>query len=158
MGNPIWSGPISNYLDFSRKRLYDQAVQELKVNKYDDDGSDDDFPGQIYNLFLEKILHNIRNLGHGGTIVIVPQEIKSNDPRLVDRILIKYKTNYNFAWDNLVRLLVNFRRYYDQYFPLTSGDKEITIETFNKFTSLQDEKDYIEEENQDIAKSIASSR
>lgn len=130
VSNPIWSGPISDYLDLSRKCLYDQTVQELKTSKWDEDGHDDDYPSRAYNFFLEKILYNIRNLGHGGTVIMVPQEIVPDDPRLADRILVKYETNYDFAWENLVRSLVNHRRYYDLYFPLTSGDKKIAQKEF----------------------------
>ena len=156
MSNPIWSGPISGYLEPSRKCLYDQTLQELKTDKYDEDGHDDEFPSSFCNFFLERILYNIRYLGHGGTLILVPQEIGFDDPRLTDRILIKYPTDYDYAWSSLVRSLVNQRRYYDLYFPLTSGEENLTKEAISEFTQLGYKKDSIEEEIQDIAKSIAS--
>ena len=151
--NPIWSGPISEFLDPSRQCLYDQTLRELQMDKW---GSDDGFPRRFYDFFLERIIYNIRHLGHGGTIIVVPEEIDSDDPRLTDRILFKYATNYDYAWDSLVRSLVNHRRYYDLHFPLYDGEKEITLEAYKKLSYLKFEEDNIEEEIQDIAKSIAS--
>ena len=154
--NPIWSGPISNFLEPSRQCLYDQTIEELKTDKWDDEGHDDNFPHRFYNFFLQRLLYNIRYLGHGGTIIVVPEEIGFDDPRLTDRILSKYATNYDYAWDSLVRSLVNHRRYYDLYFPLSSGKKELTLEAFKEFRQLTDEEDNVDNEIQDIAKSIAS--
>ena len=156
LSNPIWSGPISEYLDSSRQHLYDQTIQELKTDKWGEDGHDDGFPHRFYNFFLERMLYNVRRLGHGGTIILVPDEIGSDDPRLTDRIVLKYATNYDYAWDSLVRSLVNHRRYYDLYFPISGGEKELTTATFNEFSLLKDEGDNIDEEIQDVAKSIAS--
>ena len=156
LDNPIWSGPISKFLDPSRQCLYDQTIQELKTDKWDDEGHDDDYPRRFYNFFLERLLYNTRYLGHGGTIIVVPEEIGSDDPRLTDRILLKYATNYDYAWDRLIRSLVNHRRYYDLYFPLNNGEKELTLEAFREFHRLESEEDDIDKKIQDIAKSIAS--
>ena len=87
---------------------------------------------------------------------MVPEEIGFDDPRLTDRTLFKYATNYDYAWDSLVRSLVNHRRYYDLLFPLNGGEKELTLEAFKELRSLRFEKDKLDEEIQDIAKSIAS--
>ena len=156
LNSPIWSGPISKFLDPSRQCLYDQTIQKLKTNKYDDEGHDDNYPRRFYNFFLERLLYNIRHHGHGGTLIVVPEEIGFDDPRLTDRILFKYGTNYDYAWDSLVRSLVNHHRYYDLYFPLSDGKKELTLEAFREFNLLKGNEDDINEEIQDIAKSIAS--
>lgn len=154
--NPIGSGPISKFLDPSRQRLYDQTIQELKTDNWDDEGHDDDYPRHFYDFFLERLLYNARYLGHGGTIIVVPEEIGFDDSRLTDRILLKYATNYDYAWDSLVLSLVNHRRYYDLHFPLYREEKELTLEAFRELNSLQFEEEKIDEEIQDIAKSIAS--
>ena len=154
--SPIWSGPISDYLDSARQRLYEETLQELKTEKWDDNGHDDGYPHRFYNHFLERVLYNVRNLGHGGTLLLVPQEIAFDDPRLVDRIVLKYGTDHDHAWGSLVRSLVNSRRYYDLYFPLSEGKKRLTMDAFRKFTHARHEKDSINEEIQDVAKSVAS--
>ena len=131
-------------------------MQELKTDKWDEDGTDDDYPNNFYNFFMEKILYNIRYLGHGGSVILVPHDIESDDPRLRDRILLKYDVDYDYAWNCLVRSLVNYRRYYDLYFPLRSGDKKLTSDAFEEFDLLSHKRDQIDEEMQDIAKNIAS--
>ena len=156
MERPIWFGPVSEYLERSRQSLYDHTIKNLNTKKWDDDGPDDDYPRRFYNFFLERILYNVRYLGHGGTIILVPDEIGSDDPRLTDRILLKYATNYDYAWDSLVRSLANHRNYFDRYFPLTHGEKELTLDAFKHFNYLKDEGASIDEEVQDTAKSIAS--
>lgn len=152
--NPIWSGPISDYLEPSRKSLYDDVLGELKTNDFSE--NDDDFPADFYNYFLERILYNVRQLGHGGTIILVPQAIGFDDPRLADRVFLKYATNHDYAWDSLVRSLVNHRLYYDLYFKLTERKDELTIAAFEQHSALEAEKAGVDEDNQDIAKSIAS--
>ena len=156
LSNPIWSGPISEFLDPPRKRLYDQTLQILKTEKWDEDGADDDFPGSFYNFFLQRILYNVRYFGNGGTVILVPQEIGFDDPRLNDRISIKYATDYDHAWDILCGSLANHHRYYDLYFPLTSGEKRLTIKVLNQLMHLEHERDEFEKKCQDIARSIAS--
>ena len=154
--NPIWSGPISDFFDPSRLLLYEETVRKLETNKWDDDGHDDGFPHRFYNFFLERIFYNVRLLGHGGTIILVPHEISFDDPRLTDRIVLKYPTNYDYAWGSLVESLVNHRRYYDLYFPISSGERPATHSEFSKSHHLKDEGDRIDEEIRDTSKSIAS--
>ena len=155
-GNPLWSGPISDYLESSRRLLYEDTLEELKTDKWDKDGDDDDYPGNFYNFFLQRILHNIRHQGHGGTVILVPQEIGVDDPRLSDRIQIKYAIDYDHAWNALVQSLIFGWRYYDLYFPLSSGKKEIDVKTFNEYDRISHNRREIEDIIQDIVKSIAS--
>ena len=154
--NPVWGGPVSDFFDASRQRLYDEAIRKLQTSKWDEDGQDDDYPHRFYNFFVERLLFNIRLLGHGGTLIFVPDEIAYDDPRLTDRIIFKYATEYDYAWSGLVRSLVNHHRYFDLYFPLSRGEKDLTKEAFMEFHDLECEEDEIDEEIQDIAKSIAS--
>ena len=141
LGNPIWSGPISKFLDSSKQQLYDQAIQDLETDKWDDEGADDDYPLRFYNFFVERILYNIRNLGHGGTVLLVPDEIDFDDPRLTDRIVLKYATQYDYAWNLLVQSLANHRSYYDLYFPLKRGKRELTMAAFDEFSRLTYQRD-----------------
>ena len=110
---------MSDYFEPSRKYLYDEVLRELKTDKFDKDDkdrSDDEYPLRFYNFFLERVLYSIRHLGHGGTVIVVPREIGVDDPRLTDRISLKYATNYDYAWDSLVRSLVKHRCYFDLHF------------------------------------------
>lgn len=153
--NPIWGGGLEAFFERAQRNLYEKATKSLGANKWDPEGRDDDYPSRFYNFFVERILYNVRELAHGGTIIFVPDDLKANDSRLSDRVIFKYPTEFDYAWDVLSRSLVNHRRYYDLYFPLSRGETEITKEKFFEFTMLEHEKDVIEEELQDIARSIA---
>ena len=153
--NPIWSGPICEYLESPRKQLYSEVIQELKSKKFDE-GPDDDYPGRAYNYFLERVLYNIRNIGHGGSIVIVPNEFESDDSRLTDRVLLKYRTNFDYAWRCLINHLATHRIYYDNYFSRLEEKQETAEEISGKLDMLRTRKDDIETELNDISKSIAS--
>lgn len=153
--NPIWSGPICEYLESPRKQLYSKVIQELKSNNFDD-GPDDVYPGRTYNFFMERVLYNIRNIGHGGSIVIVPNEFESDDSRLTDRVLLKYKTNFDYAWRCLANHLTTHRMYYDYYFSRLGGKQETAKERPKKLDMLRSRKDDVEAELTDISKSIAS--
>ena len=153
--NPIWSGPISEFLAPHRQCLYEQTLQELKTDKLSEEGADEDYPQRFYNSFLERILYNIRYNGHGGTILIVPHEMSYDDPRLQDRILLKYATVFDYAWNYLLRSLVASSRYYDLYFPLTNG-QNLTQERFREFSVLDHEREALDELIRDVSKSIAS--
>lgn len=154
LSDPIWSGPISDYLESSRKMFREQTLKALETSVWSED--DDDYPYRLYSFFLHRILYNIRLLGHGGIILFVPPEIDFDDPRLADRILLKYATDYDYAWNSLIRSLVNHKRYYDLYFPLWSGETEMTVENFREISILNSDESDIDEEIGDIAKSIAS--
>lgn len=155
-GNPIWGGGLEPFFEPAQKDLYKGVVDRLQSKKWDEEGSDDDYPERFYNFFVERIIHNVRDLAHGGTILFVPHGITSEDSRISDRIIFKYRTDYNYAWDAMERSLINHRKYYDLYFPLMHGKEELSTEKFARFTQLSSESDAIDEELCDIASCIAS--
>jgi hypothetical protein len=154
--NPIWDGPVADFLNSERQRLYTEVLQKLQVPKWAEDPREDAYPKRFYNYFLERILFNVRLLGHGGTVLVVPDELSWDDPRIADRIIFKYAINYDSAWNTLVRALVNRHRHDKLYFPLVNGVKPINSEIFENFAHLDYEMRVLEEDLQDIAKSTAS--
>ena len=52
---------------------------------------------EFYVNFVEDILERIREKFHGGTLVMVPDEIDAVDTRLQDRIVIKYPCSYDVS-------------------------------------------------------------
>ncbi|MYD45821.1 MAG: hypothetical protein F4W92_05660 [Gammaproteobacteria bacterium] len=152
--NPIWVGPISIFLAASRKSLYKQVLKELGTEKWYE--GDDDYPLRYYNFFLERILYNVRNSAHGGTIIIVPEEFEFDDPRLTDRVRLKYTTKFDCAWDCLFRSLVNESRYYDLHSSLCDDEQECNTDVFKQYVRLATEKEHLDEELQDIAKCMAA--
>lgn len=46
--------------------------------------------GQVYMQYLKKVLLRIRDKAHGGTLLIIPEEVVKDDPTLGGRLRIKY--------------------------------------------------------------------
>lgn len=150
--NPIWDGPIADFLKPSRARFYQEVIRRVGKSVFDDEGADEDYPQKSYNWFLERILYNVRNIGHGGTIIMVSDILSSKDPRLKDRVLLKYASVYDYAWESLVRSLVLHHEYYD----IKSIDSEGGLTSIQKQSSTRWQMDIVEDELQDIANGIAT--
>jgi hypothetical protein len=46
--------------------------------------------GQVYMQYLKKVLLRIRDKAHGGTLLVIPEELVKEDPTLGGRLRIKY--------------------------------------------------------------------
>ena len=154
---PVRYGPISDFLDESRQLLY-KTIDELKIKRIYFVGHENDPEIDThYSLFLESLLYNIRKLGHGGTVIVVPQEISFDDSRLTDRIALKYTTDFDCVWDGLVQSLVTQRRCWVVKFAEPHKDNvKLTLMELQEFHRLEEEYKQIDEELRDVAKSIAS--
>ncbi len=148
-------GPVSIFLEEAKNRIYDDVLEILKSEKYDPEGFDDDYPEREYIDYIERIIFNIRQKNHGGTIIIVPDYISNNDPRLIYRVSIKYSCNYNVGWELIVNSLVTHREYYDLHFPLWDG-KKLSRRNFRRVSILDTVKEEIEEAISDSVRFIAS--
>ena len=153
----LWRGPLSDFLYPAQQRLYQDLIKKLGVQKYDKD--DDDYPQKSYVFFLERILFHILQKKHGGCLIIIPSDLSRNDTRITDRINFKYRCDYNFAGDLLIRYLINHKKYFGLSTPLLKGKIKLTekdgLEKFQEYSSLEYEKEEIEESLRDIACAIA---
>lgn len=135
-------------------RFHSDVVKALKTEKYDPKGHDESFPNRYYNFFIERLLFHVREKDHGGTIFFVPDYIKHNDTRLLDRINIKYPVSYDVVWRLLVDSVAVHRQYYDLYFPLSDG-MDLTKDRLNDLTMHDFRRESLEEAIADSVKFIA---
>ena len=152
----LWNGPIAKFLSSAKRNLYKDALDALKLTVWDDEGQDEDYPLRFYNFFLERILFYVRQKQHGGAIITIPDSIDKSDTRLTDRINIKYPCSYNYAWDLMVRSLVNHHKFYDLHFPLWDGKKTATKNLFRQHHLLANEEQELDEALGDAAQTIAA--
>lgn len=152
----LWSGPLCDFLDSARQRLYEVAIEELKAPKYDLEGFDNDYPQKFYTFFLERILFFTRQKGHGGAILMVPSYLSKDDTRLTDRIAIKYRCTHTFAWKLLAKALATQVRYYGLHSSLWNGKTKASKNRFYEYGLLESEKEELDEALGDVARSIAS--
>lgn len=152
----LYLGQLNNFFLKAQEDLYSETCKKIGTDCYDPDGHDDEYPKRLYISYLERILFQIREKNHGGTLIIVPDHFEVTDKRLTDRILIKYTCKYDRAWQLLSTQLAKHRKYYDLYFSLWDGEKEINNSHFREITILDGEREELEEIMSDSVKFIAS--
>ncbi len=57
------------------------------------------------------VVNHIQELGHGGTLLVVPDTLQCDDPRLVDRLRVKFPCRNQRIWGELVSGLVISQRF-----------------------------------------------
>jgi hypothetical protein len=120
-------GHIGFFLQEAAESLYQKVCKELGRKKYDRRKDSDDHPRQQYFRTLANIINLARERYHGGTFIILPDEIGLEDHRLRDRLSIKYTLKSPNIWAKLINEAVANRKYFDLLFPkkntvLTSMD------------------------------------
>jgi hypothetical protein len=127
----FYEGHVADFLEKGAQELYKAVCKMIKDKSWDPEGEEDDYPKRAYIYFLERILNRVREKFHGGTLIMVPDEISVNDTRLTDRIIIKYPCHYDSAWESLIYELMKYRHYFDLYFKLWDN-KQITQDEFQQ--------------------------
>ncbi len=121
----LWQGELSKYFSASRTALYKEAVKKLSAEKWDEAGHDEDYPKRFYNFCIARLLNAVKEKGHGGTVIIVSDQMTSDDSRLLDRLTLKYPCTYDYLWSLMVRHLETHRRYYDLHLPMWDAKEPI---------------------------------
>jgi hypothetical protein len=141
----LWNGPISEYLEPARAKLHSSVLQALGSSSWSSDGMDEDYPQRFYNFCLSRILNSINERRHGGTLLVVPSEIRSTDSRLLDRVNIKYACSYSFAWDMMLRNLKLHHDYFDLFFPISDSNKPVSQDDFHKLWRIEFDREHSDE-------------
>lgn len=155
-GSALDTGPVSDHLEPGRRKLYRDSVKRLKCKKWDEEGHDNDYPKRFHDMCLSRILSAIRELAHGGTLLVVPDKLSSDDPRLTDRVNIKHACDYNYLWELMIQHLELHKNYYGLHFPLWDAKEPIDPERYQAISMLQSRKVENDEALKDSVRFIAS--
>jgi hypothetical protein len=156
LGSALHRGPVSSHFQPARELLYKETIEKLEQEVWDEDGEDDDYPNRFYDMCLSRILSGIRELGHGGTLIVVPDHLSLNDSRLTDRITIKHQCNYDFAWNLMIQSLELHNKYYALHFPLWESKKPIATNDYHSISILASRRLENSESLSDCLRFIAS--
>lgn len=115
---------VGKYLSDSAIELYEDVCRTLKTKIYASDDSNE-HPYQIYYRTITNIMRQTREHFHGGTFIIVPNELTIDDERIKDRINLKYKIEPIPIWDELIKEAVASSKYFDKAFSKTITLKEL---------------------------------
>lgn len=151
----FYEGQVKNFLFKGADRLHDEVCKKLNDKKFDKKGHDEDYPRTLYIYFIKRILDRIREKFHGGTLLMIPDEVDINDTRLTDRILIKYPCEYRKSWEYLIDELVRHRKYYDLHFKLYD-QKSISNKEYEDVSHLEYMEDDVEENTANAVRFISS--
>ena len=133
----IGDGAIGDFLRPTADALYLDVCSKLKRSRFSADESSNEHPRQLYYTTLLNVLLRTRERRHGGSFVIVPDELGISDPRLTDRIAIKYSIDLSPIWEDLVDESVSTREFYDLLFPEYVPTSRRNIVTKKKKTEPQ---------------------
>ncbi|GAG91101.1 unnamed protein product, partial [marine sediment metagenome] len=128
----FFNGPIGGFFDSAAKSFYSEVISDLNTNNYDPDGHDEDYPRRKYRDYIERLLFHIKQLGHGGVVIVVSDDLCINDSRITDRLSIKYPIQYNEGWVLSKKSVTTHLKYYDLSFSFSAGKEEITPEKYSK--------------------------
>jgi hypothetical protein len=154
--NLLFDGHISEFFANAKDLLHKETIQNLKITEWDSEGEDNDYPSRFYSFCISRILFNMRDKGHGGTLIVVRDEITHDDPRLTDRAIVKYESNYDHAWNLMLRVLCLHWRYYDLYFRLWDSKKSISRHEYREIHFIRQEQDEVTEQLSECLRFLAS--
>lgn len=104
-GQSLDNGPIPDFFRESSEALEAELRSRIGQDKYDCvSGLMDSASEQLF-ASVRRILLKIADAGHGGTLIVVPDEIQAHDPRLTQRLRIKYRCYIDRGWKALVDLV-----------------------------------------------------
>jgi hypothetical protein len=113
----IGDGIIGSFFEENAKKLYDATVKKLQLKKYDQKQKDfDKHPYHSYFRTISNIINIAKERRHGTTFLFFPDEVNYNDPRLTDRVNIKYVLNEQKVWPLLIKECVANYHYYKLLF------------------------------------------
>ncbi|HEX8245371.1 MAG TPA: hypothetical protein VF541_17790 [Longimicrobium sp.] len=132
----LYRGPIAKTFSTAAQQLKREALTRLKKQKWsnDSDSSADDYPRLIYIRAIERLLFTVRRRAHGGTVLIVPDNLDATDPRLLNRLNIKYSASHDEIWSLLANSVVLHDQYYKLFFELWDGHAEISKQDLRSST------------------------
>jgi hypothetical protein len=104
-GQSLADGPIPGFFNASAQALEAELRSRLGEQKFADVSLLTDSPSEQLFKCVRRILLKIGDAGHGGTLIVVPDEIQVHDPRLTQRLRVKYGCSTDRAWKTLVELI-----------------------------------------------------
>lgn len=120
VGMPLPSlseGHIGAFVQKGADDLYDSVIKKAGIKKFAKKPDSDEHPRHVYRRALTHIMNLVRDDHHGGTLLLIPDEIAPGDTRLTDRVAIKYGLKEVSVWDDLISESVANREHYGLLFP-----------------------------------------
>jgi hypothetical protein len=151
-GNVFLRGPVGDFFGEAAYWFVEKACG-LASQTYNAEEQNDDLTF-AYNTFLELLLFSATALGHGGTILFVSDELSHDDPRLLNRVNIKYPTPSSRPKEVLLHKMAIRLQWQKQYSALYEK-KTISNSSFQNLDALDYAQQNAVDAVRDLAKFIA---
>ena len=95
-------GPLSEFFNRAKNQIYEDFLDTIvkRENGISPLFSD---PKEEYLKFLERLIFHIRDKLHGGTIIVLSQDLSADNLIKKNKLSIKYRCEYNIVWDLIVK-------------------------------------------------------
>jgi hypothetical protein len=151
-GNVCLRGPVGDFFGEAADWFVEKACA-LASQTYHEEVQNDDLM-LAYTTFVELLLFSATDLGHGGTILFVSDALSHEDPRLLNRVHIKYPTPSSRPQEVLLHKMAMRLQWQEQYGALYEK-KAISNSAFQGLDALDDAQQDAVDAVRDLAKFLA---
>jgi hypothetical protein len=151
-GNVCLRGPVGDFFGEAAAWFVDQACT-LASHTYHADVQNDDLT-LAYTTFVELLLFSATDLGHGGTILFVSDALSHEDPRLRNRVHIKYPTPSRHPQEVLLHKMA-MRLQWQEHYGALHEKRAISHSAFQGLDALDDAQQDAVDAIRDLAKFLA---
>lgn len=156
-GDAFHRGPLAEFLTPAMRQAQKEATKAVSRKKWSPDHKgDENYPQRFYIRQLERLLFHVRQRLHGGTILLVPDALSGTDSRLLDRVFIKYSTQYEDLWPLLIENLTAHDRYYKLHFPLWQATTPVAPKRYQEASIAASNMEEAEQRLGDSIQSVAA--
>ncbi len=95
-------GPLSDFFKKPQENIDREFIRKLNTQGHSTGISFSD-PKEEYLNYLGRLLFSIRDKLHGGTILVLSEQLSIDDLIKTGKITIKYQCNYDIVWELIVK-------------------------------------------------------
>lgn len=148
----LLKGPVAEFFDAACEVFIRDACRSSRI---DQDPAEDDGLAFAHQSFIESVLLYTSELGHGGTLLFVPEEVTHEDSRLLSRLSIKYVLPSTRPRDALIAAMAA-RLKHNALAEKLHNRRTVKAEELETLEALAEDQQNREDSVRDAARFIAS--
>jgi len=151
-GNVFLRGPVGDFFGAAASWFMEKACA-LASHTYHEEAQNKDLT-LAYTTFVELLLFSATDLGHGGTILFVSDDLSHDDPRLLKRVHIKYPMPSSRPTEVLLHKMA-MRLQWQEHYGALDEKKTISHSAFQSLDVLDSAQQDAVDAVRDLAKFLA---
>ena len=151
-GNVFLRGPVGDFFGEAASWFIEKACALASHTSHAEAQNDD--LTLAYTTFVELLLFSTTDLGHGGTILFVSDALSHEDPRLLNRVNLKYPMLSSRPTEVLLHKMA-MRLQWQAHYGALDDKKTISHRAFQSLDALDDAQQDAVDAVRDLAKFLA---